>query len=120
MREKDELAIKGEEIATINLLEKGYHIAARNYKFDRAEIDIIAFIGNEVVFVEVKTRTSTYLTDPSELVPMSKQKQIIKAADNYVKEICPEREWRFDIMIIVTNNKFTDIEHITDAFYPMV
>lgn len=118
MDEKTELARKGEELAARDLVSKGYTIIARNFTFMRAEIDIVATIGTEVVFVEVKTRFSAYLTDPSLLVPLSKQKQIIKAADFYVKEFVPEREWRFDIMIVVTNKEYTSIEHIADAFYP--
>jgi putative endonuclease len=119
MDEKTELARKGEELAALSLLSKGYTILKRNFKFLRAEVDIIATIGNEIVFVEVKTRFSSYLTDPALLVPISKQKQIIKVADYFVKENCPEKEWRFDIMIVVTNNQYTNIEHIEDAFYPM-
>src|SRR3954469_16608337 len=100
MDEKTELARKGEELAARDLISKGYTIVARNFTFKRAEIDIIASIGNEIVFVEVKTRYSAYLTDPSLLVPISKQKQIIKAADFFVKEYVPEKEWRFDITIV--------------------
>ncbi len=118
MDEKTELARKGEELAVRDLTSKGYTILARNFSFKRAEIDIVATIGNEIVFVEVKTRTSSYLTDPSLLVPVSKQKQIIKAADFFVKEYAPEKEWRFDITIVITNKEYTSIEHIEDAFYP--
>jgi putative endonuclease len=115
-----ELGKKGEGIAVKYLIEKGYKILSRNYIFKKAEIDIIATIGNEIIFVEVKTRTSSYLTDPSLLVPMKKQKQIIKASDNYVKEFHPEKEWRYDIMIVITNKEYTSVEHIEDAYYPMV
>jgi putative endonuclease len=117
---EDRLGKAGEEIAARKLVEKGYRILARNFTFKKSEIDIIASTGKEVVFVEVKTRTSSYLTDASLLVPLSKQKQIIKAADFFVKECTPEMEWRFDIMIVITNKEYTSVEHIEDAYYPSV
>jgi len=50
---------------------------------------------------------------------MKKQRQIIKAADEFVKQVFPEKESRFDIIIVITNEQYTSIEHIEDAFYPM-
>jgi putative endonuclease len=114
------LGERGEGIACDDLRNKGYNILRRNYRFKKAEIDIIAELGNEIIFIEVKTRISSYLTDPSMLVPPGKQRQIIRAADQFVKDNCPEKEWRFDIMVVVTNNEYTSIDHIIDAFYPMV
>jgi putative endonuclease len=68
--------------------------------------------------VEVKTRISNYLNDPALMVPLKKQKQIIKAADEYIKEHDIDMPWRFDIISIVVNSKERKIEHIEDAFYP--
>jgi putative endonuclease len=115
-----ELGDIGEQIACDDLIAKGYKILSRNYIFKKAEIDIIAVKEEQLIFIEVKTRVSSYLTDPSLLVSIAKQKQIIKAADQFVKELYPEKEWRFDIMIVITNSEYTSIEHIVDAFYPMV
>ena len=114
-----ELGMIGESIACDVLRKKGYTILRRNYIFDHSEIDIIAGLEEKLIFVEVKTRISSYLTDPSLLVSIGKQKQIIRAADQYVKDFYPEKEWRFDIMVIITNSEYTSIEHIEDAFYPM-
>ena len=115
-----ELGKIGESLACDALKKKGYNILSRNYTFQKAEIDIVAEYDQKLIFVEVKTRISSYLTDPSLLVTIGKQKQIIKAADQYVKDFYPEKEWRFDIMVIITNSDYTSIEHIEDAFYPMV
>lgn len=114
-----ELGQIGESIACDDLRKKGYTILRRNYIFDHSEIDIVAEYEGRIVFVEVKTRISSYLTDPSQLVSLGKQKQIIKAADQYIKDYYPEREWRFDIVVVITNSEYTSIEHIEDAFYPM-
>ena len=110
----------GEGIACDTLRNKGYKILQRKYTFKKAEIDIIAELEGRLIFVEVKTRVSSYLTDPSLMVTIGKQKQIIKAADQFVKDYYPEKEWRFDIMVVITNSEYTSIEHIEDAFYPMV
>ncbi len=115
-----ELGTIGESIACDTLRNKGYKILRRNYIFNKAEVDIIAEMDGKLIFVEVKTRISSYLTDPSLLVSLGKQKQIIRAADQYVKDFYPDREWRFDIMVVITNSEYTSIEHIVDAFYPMV
>jgi putative endonuclease len=114
-----ELGQIGESMACDFLRKKGYTILRRNYIFNHSEIDIIVELGEKLVFVEVKTRISSFLTDPSLLVTIGKQKQIIKAADQFVKDFYPEKEWRFDIMVVITNSEYTSIEHIEDAFYPM-
>ena len=115
-----ELGDIGESLACDMLRNKGYKVLRRNYIFNKSEIDIIAEHNDKLVFVEVKTRISSYLTDPSLLVSIGKQKHIIRAADQYVKDYYPEKEWRFDIVVVITNSEYTSIEHIEDAFYPMV
>ncbi|HRH65066.1 MAG TPA: YraN family protein [Bacteroidia bacterium] len=114
-----ELGKKGELLACEYLRKKGYLIHRQNYTFDRAEVDIVAEDQGMLVFVEVKTRISAFLSDPSLLVPIKKQKQVIKAADEFVKQVFPEKEGRFDILIVITNEQYTSIEHLVDAFYPM-
>ena len=114
-----ELGQIGESMACDALRKKGYTIVRRNYIFNHSEIDIIALLEEKIIFVEVKTRISSFLTDPSLLVTIGKQKQIIKAADQFVKDFYPEKEWRFDIIVVITNSEYTSIEHIEDAFYPM-
>ena len=115
-----ELGVIGENLACDMLRKKEYVILRRNYIFNKAEVDIIADLDGKLVFVEVKTRISSYLTEPSLLVSLGKQKQIIRVADQFVKDFYPEKEWRFDIVIVITNNEYTSIEHLEDAFYPMV
>jgi len=115
-----ELGKVGEEMAVKHLQQNGYVIYERNYTYDRAEVDIVAEQNGMLVFVEVKTRTSAYLSDPSLLISRKKQRQIIKASDNYAREVHPGKESRFDVIIIVTNSKYSSLEHIIDAFYPML
>ena len=83
-------------------------------------MDIIAEFKSELIVVEVKTRQSDYLTDPTEIISKKKQRDIIKAANAYIEQNEIDLDCRFDVMIIVTNNKGTEINHIEDAFYPQV
>ncbi len=119
MIKASELGKIGEKIAADELAFNGYRILTKNFFYNRNEVDIICEHDGKIVFVEVKTRMSAYLSDASLLVPISKQKQIIKVADYFLKEFHPEKEARFDIVIVVTNSQYTKIEHIVDAFYPM-
>jgi len=121
MSDAAELGKMGEQLAAEHLKKNGYSILARNYKITAiAEVDIVASKDEHIIFVEVKTRESDYLNDPALMVPMKKQRQIIKAADEYVKEHEVDLPWRFDIISIVLNKKDKKIEHIEDAFYPSV
>jgi putative endonuclease len=82
------------------------------------EIDIIAENENILVFIEVKTRSGNYLEHPNTAVTTSKQKTIIKIADQYIRRYNIDKESRFDIISIVKNNSEFEIEHIENAFYP--
>lgn len=118
MSEHNELGKLGEKIAAAHLLKNGFVIRRKNYVFGKAEVDIIAEKDNRLIFVEVKTRTSSYLSEPELTVTVKKQKQIIKAADAYVKECDLDIESRFDIITVITNSEYTKVEHLEDAFYP--
>ena len=108
----------GERIAARFLEEKGYVILANNYRFEKAEIDIIAWIPPciGVVFVEVKTLTSIHAHYPEEKVTIGKQLLLKKAAEAwlYASNLS---DWgaRFDI-IAISLNKTPSIYHIEDAF----
>ena len=120
MSEHNELGKLGEKMAAEHLRKNGYIIHKQNYVFGKAEVDIVAEKNNCLVFVEVKTRESSYLVDPEFMVPMKKQKQVIKAADAYVKELDLDLESRFDIITVIINKEYTKVDHLEDAFYPTV
>lgn len=108
---------EGEEIASAYLKAKGYQIIEMNKRFGRAEIDIIAKIGNEYVFVEVKTRTSDYFGFPEEAIDKRKIKLLGKAAEQFTLEKNDDLEIRFDMISLVLGNEKHDIVHIEDAFF---
>ncbi len=107
---------KGEDFA-INILEsKGYEILERNYRFKRAEIDIIALQHNSLIFVEVKSLHSFQHGYPEERVNQAKIDKLIEAAENYIYAINWQKDIRFDILSIKLNEP-DQFLHIEDAFY---
>ncbi|PHS67514.1 MAG: endonuclease [Flavobacterium sp.] len=118
MAEHNELGKLGEQLAAEYLSKKGYVILARNYYYDKAEIDIIAQKSSEtIVVVEVKTRNSDFFGDPQDFVKPSKIKLLVKAANEYVISNDLDVEVRFDIIAIIKNKTTEKIEHLEDAFY---
>lgn len=118
MAEHNELGELGEQLAVDLLLEKGYKIIERNWRYLKAEIDIIAQKDKEtLVIVEVKTRSNSFIGNPEEFVTEKKIKLLVKAANEYVISRKLNVEVRFDIIAIVKNSKYQKIEHLEDAFY---
>ena len=118
MAEHNELGKLGEEIAFDYLLAKGYRIMFRNWRFAKDEIDIIAKDGEELVIVEVKTRSTDYFGGPETFVTKKKQGFLIRAADNFVQKYSIDFEVRFDVISIIINENEENIQHIEDAFGP--
>jgi len=81
-----ELGQKGEEIAVEHLQKTGYSILDRNFKFKKAEIDIVCQKNEQLIIVEVKTRHTAVIGEPYLAVTRSKQRQIIKVANKYIEE----------------------------------
>lgn len=110
---------KGEEIAKQYLEEHGYDILETNWRYSRAEIDIIAMDGEVLVFVEVKTRSYDYYGKPEESVGRKKELLMADAGAAYMRQIGHEWEIRFDIVsVLVPKSGKPKIEHFPDAFFP--
>ncbi len=115
--DKKELGKKGEDLALRFLKKNGYRIIERNYVCKMGEIDIIAREKDTLVFIEVKTRTSTTFGPPQLAVNASKQRQMSKVALNFLKEKKLEDvKARFDVVAILLGPKGEEIELIKDAF----
>ncbi|MAB47150.1 MAG: endonuclease [Flavobacteriaceae bacterium] len=117
MAQHNELGKKGEQLAVDFLVENSYDIVERNYRFDKAEVDIIAKKGDILAIVEVKTRSSLDFGNPQDFVKPKQIKNLVKAVDEYVTENDLDVEVRFDIIAIVKENKTYNIEHLENAFY---
>lgn len=116
----------GEDIAANYLAKQGYVILERDWKFGRSKVDLDIICkspdGRQVVFVEVKTRSTKELTNPEDAVDVAKIRRMGRAADSYVKMRDVVEELRFDIVGIVGVEGGQDIQinHIEDAFNPLL
>jgi len=111
---------KGEKMAQEFLFEMGYEILACNWRFQKAEIDIIAKIDNQIIFVEVKTRSTSSWIEPKDAVTLNKQRLIIKAANAFLEEENIDLDCRFDIISVRLDKAKVEIEQLKDAFNPMI
>ena len=108
---------KAEQLACDFLSNKGYRIIERNYRYQRAEIDIIARKGDVLSIIEVKARTNIIYGKPENFITQKKIQLIGKAANHYVIDKEMDVEVRFDIISIVSNSKGYSIDFIENAFY---
>lgn len=118
MADHNILGKKGEALALKMLSDEGYEILETNWRHKRDELDIIALDGNEIVIIEVKTRSTDFFGDPEESVDSAKMQRMVRAAEEYIEENSMENECRYDVVSIVINKTETNIRHIKDAFYP--
>lgn len=116
MAQHNDLGLKGEELAIEYLEKNGYLIVEKNYRYRKAEVDIIARIDTTLVVIEVKTRSSNYFGNPQDFVNPKKIKLLVSAIDNYVVKRDLDVEIRFDIIAILRNKETYNIHHIKDAF----
>ena len=117
MASHNELGEKGEQLAVDFLVENYYDIIERNYRFDKAEVDIIAQKEDVLAIIEVKTRSTTGFGNPQDFVKPKQIQRLVKAVDQYVTSNGLEVEVRFDIIAIVKQNNQFKIEHLENAFY---
>jgi putative endonuclease len=117
MAEHLETGKKAEDIAANFLIEKGYQILHRNYRYGRAEIDLIVQKGIFLVFVEVKSLTNLKFGMPEIGVNKHKVAMVTKAADFYVYKNNWHQQIRFDIVAVIFRNDNAEVSHFEDAFY---
>lgn len=120
MQSTVEIGRNGEDLAVAYLEHKGYRILERNWRSGHKEIDIIAMDGDTLVVVEVKCRKSLNFGDPDIAVGVMKQRMLIYAAEAYLNYNNLDVEVRFDIISMVVTPQGEHIEHIEDAFYPLI
>lgn len=106
-----------EELAKNYLEEKGYEIIAKNFRYRQAEIDLIAICDDLIIIVEVKARATDAFLEPQEAVNKKKIRNIILAADEFLKENNREEEVRFDIVTVLPDSTGKlQVNHIENAF----
>lgn len=117
MAEHNEFGKLAEELAEKFLVEKKYKILAKNFRFQKAEIDIIAEFNNQVIIVEVKARATDAFMLPQEAINKKKIRLLVAAANQFLEENNIHLETRFDVISVLPNeNGKLEISHIEDAF----
>ena len=117
MGRHNEFGKEGEQIAVDFLIGKGYTIKYRNYRYLKAEIDIIAQIENTLAIIEVRSRSTDFFENIAETITKQKIGLLVMGADHYVTERDLNIEVRFDVITILKNKKIFEIEHLESAFY---
>lgn len=109
----------GEKYAAEYLKKQRYKILKRNYRNKLGEIDIIARDGEEVVFVEVKTRSAAPYLSGQYAVDKRKQFRIMRAASHYLEGSRCTLQPRFDVIEVEidrTTRRLKGVEHYKNAF----
>ena len=109
---------KGEALAREFIEQLGYIVQEQNWRYKRAEVDLIAKDGEILVFVEVKTRSTAIFGEPALAVSAKKQQLLADAASAYMEAVDHHWEIRFDIVSIILSEDSFELEHYKDAFFP--
>ncbi|HQQ92921.1 MAG TPA: YraN family protein [Bacteroidia bacterium] len=109
---------EGERIAKAFLEQKGYSVLESNWRFKHLELDLIALHSKTLVFVEVKFRKNDDYGEPELFVNPKKQKHLIRAANEYMRQNYSDLEARFDIVSITGH--MNQITHLEGAFFPTI
>lgn len=113
-----EFGLWAEKLASEYYTSQGYAILERNWTVEgksKIEIDIIARTGNIVAFVEVKARRGD-AEDPVAAVGKDKMRRMARGADIYLKTLCGDVEYRYDIFAVTGTQTDYKVEVIQDAF----
>ncbi|HSM60843.1 MAG TPA: YraN family protein [Longimicrobiales bacterium] len=122
-----ELGRWGEERAARFLIERGWRILARNYRFGRREVDLVVARDGVVAFVEVKTRAGTGFGRPEEAVSLLKRREIEAVATHFlswrgrlVGRGPTDTTVRFDVVSVLLDrmSRTVRIDHLEDAWRP--
>jgi putative endonuclease len=107
------------EAAACRFLEgAGFTIAERNWRVKGGEVDIVARVGDLLVFVEVRSREDASFGTPEESVDLAKRRRIVRAARDYLSTI-PSTSWRearFDVIAIEGRGEHAVLRHYPAAF----
>ncbi|MGC4128607.1 MAG: YraN family protein [Bergeyella sp.] len=117
MAEHNDFGKLAEELAVGFLEEKNYKILVRNFRYLKAEIDIIAEFENQIIVVEVKARKTDIFLEPHEAVNKKKIRLIVSATDQFMNVNERKENVRFDIISVLPDESGKlVITHIENAF----
>ncbi len=107
--------ITGEHLAADHLRQKGFEIVATNYRFGKAEVDIIALFEGFLVGIEVKTRSNSIHGEPAEFITSRKWQLLSEALENFAAALDFNGDIRFDVVSITFDTSSPSIMHYPDV-----
>ena len=111
---------ESEQVAERYLRNNGYLIHFKNKRVGRYEVDLVCEKNRIIVFVEVKSLSTSQYKKPFDSVTRGKQKKIIWVADQLTQKYFPCKECRFDVISMIGGGKKYEVEHIKNAFSPEI
>jgi putative endonuclease len=107
----------GEKLAADQLQARGYELVERNWRCRQGEIDLVVRKGQELVFVEVKTRRGRQAGMPEEGLTQRKSQKLVNLAKRYLAEHDLSFDWRIDLVAVEldSNGKLLRCDHIPNA-----
>lgn len=116
----NQLGAEGEKAAKEFLIKQGLTIRETNWRLNRLEIDIVAQSPGQMLhIVEVKTRSSDAHFDPMRSITSAKQRNLVNAANGYMRYYRLQMQVQYDVIILIGNalSGFR-LEYYPNAFYP--
>jgi len=111
---------QGEDIAVAYLEKNEYKIIERNWMYRKMEIDILCEKNDEIVIVEVKCRFGDNNETFYDSITKIKQRFLVEAANQYVLKNNINKSVRFDVVFVSFIKGRSIVEHIEDAFQPIL
>ncbi len=112
----------GERQARLRLEASGYEIVATNFRCRAGEIDLVARLADEFVFVEVKTRRGGKYGRASESISPKRSERIAAVAEEFLQAHSPDgyassTQWRIDLVCVNldSNGRLVSVDHIDHA-----
>jgi len=113
------LGTRAEAEAERLLTRQGMRLVARNWSTRLGEIDLVMMDGSDLVFVEVKARSSDAVAPPHETVTGAKRRRLVALARRFIQATGQhDRACRFDVVSVVWSpeSRRPQVQHIVDAF----
>ncbi len=120
MADHNALGKLGEQIAAEYLKGEGMKILDLNWRLNRNEIDLVGIEGDRLVVAEIKTRNANPFQEPEHAVTREKQRIMVRSGNAYARLKRINKEVRFDIVTIIFTGNDYQVNHIRDAFYPVL
>ena len=117
MAQHNHFGNEAEEKALDYLLQKGYTLLKKNYRYGHAEVDLLMQKKKKLICVEVKARSTDFFGTPESFISSKKIRLIVSVVDHYIEVSDLDLEVRFDVIAIIKKSEKWRIKHLKNAFY---